>query len=140
MFWFKASISTRPFQTSLISKREKCWMAVNRFLFLKTIVSREEVVLIFKLFQSIKSRSVEDGIDKEGFHHFCQMPVSTSFFACIPEYRVCGDSVFGINSWKHQEENSLILTNLYTAYVSTLQIKVFVLYRLGCKSSLRRSG
>ena len=41
--------------------------------------------MIFKLFLSIKSRSVEDGIDKEGFHHFCQMPVSSTFFDCIPE-------------------------------------------------------
>ena len=40
------------------------------------IVTKSELSLLYLLYQSLKSRSLSDGIDKEAFHHFCEMPVS----------------------------------------------------------------
>lgn len=40
------------------------------------LVSFDELQLIYLLYLNLRSRNIEYGIEKEAFHHFCQMPVT----------------------------------------------------------------
>lgn len=65
------------------------------------VVSKAELHLLFRLFQNLKDRTIEDGIDKATFHHFCQLPVRilTESESLKPNHdvqnRACGAKGFG---------------------------------------------
>lgn len=52
----------------------------------RCIVSQDELAVLFILFESLKSRSISDGIDKDAFNHFTEMPVSLRVLTQIDSF------------------------------------------------------
>ena len=91
------------FPLSSITKRNRLSKAVKRLLLYYKIVTKNELQIIFLLYQNLKSRTIEDGIDKEAFFHFCQMPVSELKIILV---RVSGAKGSGISFRKVRTEIS----------------------------------
>ena len=75
-------------------KKDILSSCIDKFKLKSTIVTKEEIHLIYLLFINLKSRSFVDGIDKDSFNHFCDMPVSPTDFMLIVCLGTMGYAVF----------------------------------------------